>query len=500
MKRQFAKNLTSNWMVYIVSALISLALTPFIIDKLGLPAYGVWILVGSFSGYLGLFDFGIGTAVVRYVARFQQTGDSVRRNEIIATSFYTAALLAIGVLAATAFLVVKAPALFAIPADIIEPSRLVIMLIGISIAFAFPMGVFSDALSGGLWRVDLFNKVSLTVALVQAIMTIGFLEAGWGLPGLGAAVLVCSAGGYIWRMRILFGMLPDLSIRPRLAKWPVLRQIGGYTAFSFLLVLSGRMAFYSDSFIVGFFKGVEEVAIFGIAVKLVEYLRQLVFTLSKLFMPVTSRYDPDIDKESLRRIFYAGSRVNLLFSLPLAAGLFFWGKAAIRLWIGPSFDYSATILQVLLIGHVLSFTQGISGELLLGAGRHRVFAIWSLIAAVVNIGLSIILVKHIGLIGVAWGTTIPLALLSLGYLPWAALKMLDDKFLSFFNRSLLPAVKAALLPIAGIIATASLLNKIGDFVLWGVVIAGVGLITAWVWGLLPEEKAKLKTEIYRYRS
>lgn len=486
-------------MVYIVSALISVALTPYIIAKLGKAAYGVWILVGSFSSYLGLFDFGIGYAVVRFVARYQQTGEVEKRNEVIATSFYAAALLAVLVLGATVFLIIKAAALFNIPADIVGESQLVILLVGLSIAFAFPMGIFSEALAGGLWRYDLFNKVSLTIAVARTALTVALLELGWGLPGLGVAVLAGSLAGYIWRARLLYTLLPDLSIKLRLVTFNVFRQIGDYTFYSFLLVLSGRIAFYSDSFIVGLYRGVEDIAIFGIAVKLTEYLRQLVFTLTKLFSPVASRYHPDSDKEALKRLFYTGTRLNLLFSIPLAAGLFFWGGPIIRLWIGPAFDYSTVILQILLIGHVLSFTQGISGEILLGVGRHRVFAGLSLLAALINIVLSILLVQKIGLVGVAWGTTIPLAVLSLAYLPAATLRLVDGRLEEFIRQALMPVIRATALPLVIIIAASYYLNDGWRLAGSMAVTAAVYGLTGYLWGLTRDEKDKIRSEISRFR-
>jgi len=491
MKRQFAKNLTSNWAVYGASAVISFFLMPYILGKVGQAALGIWILVGSFSGYLGLFDFGIGYAVVRYVARFQRTGEPDRRNEVVATAFYLAAILSIFVVVATLFIMYNAVSLFNIPQELASSSRWVILLVGVTIAVGFPLSVFSEALSGGLWRFDLFNIVALFMAVARVGLTVLFLELGWGLIGLGLAALIVSAGGYLWRAGMLFRLLPDLSIHPRLFSYKIIRMVGGYSFFSFILVLSGRIAFYSDSFIVGYFKGVVEVAVFGIAVKLTEYLRQLIFTMTRLFSPVAARYDPDADRASLKRLFYDGSRLNLLFSLPLSVVLFFWGGTLVRLWVGDDFGYSEVILRILLLGHVLSFTQGIGGEILLGVGRHRTFAVLSLAGAVINIGLSIILIGPMGLSGVAWGTTIPLALLSLGYVPAATLKLVGGSPVEFLRRVIWPAVLAVLAPAALVVFTTHLID---GFLRFALLIAAAGVLYipgAYVFGLTQTEKAVL---------
>jgi len=497
MLRQFAKNLSSNWAIYFVSAAISFLLTPYIIHVLGKAAYGIWLLVGSFSGYLGLFDFGIGYAVVRFVARYQKTGETDKRNAVVATAFYAAAVLAILVMAWTVYIMIYAASFFDIPAGLVSQSRIVIFLIGLSIAIGFPLAIFSEALAGGLYRYDLFNTVAIAMAFLRGALTFLFLELGYGLIGLGAAALIGSLLGYLWRMRMIYKLLPDLSIHPRLLNRSIFKEVGNYSLYSFVLLLSGRIAFYSDSFVVGFFRGVEDVAIFGIAAKLVEYLRQLVFTMSKLFSPVISRYDPDLDQASLRRLFYDGSRFNLLFSLPLSLLLFFWGGPFIRLWVGEGFASSIIILQVLLIGHLLSFMQGIGGELLLGVGRHRNFSIFSMIAAVVNVILSIVLVKSVGLVGVAWGTTIPLGLLSVGYLPFAAVKIVGGGMRHFLIEAIVPAFVATILPGLLIAFSASHIKSVSSLIGYSLLVLVVYLPSAYFWGLKRAERERLWSGIKR---
>jgi len=494
MKRQFAKNIGSNWAVYATSAILSFFMMPYILSQVGQAALGVWILVGSFSGYLGLFDFGIGFAVVRYVARFQKTGEVKKRNEIVATAFYVACLLSLLVLAATFYIMFNAADLFDIPAELIAQSQAVIFLIGFSITLGFPLSIFSEALAGGLWRYDLSNKVALITGILRVGLTVLFLELHWGLAGLGVAALVGSLIGYLWRMKMLFKLLPDLSVSPRLVSRPVVRAMSGYSFYSFMLVLSGRIAFYSDSFIVGFYRGIEDVAIFGIAAKLTEYLRQLIFTITKLFSPVASRYDPDTDQASLRRIFYDGSRLHLLFSLPISLILYFWGGNLIKLWMGDAFASSQVVLQVLLLGHIVSFLQGIGGEILLGVGRHRFFALLSMLSAMANIVLSIILIERVGLVGVAWGTTIPLAALSLMYLPFATLRLVGGSFGSFLRDVLGPALGAAVIPGALIIYASGRMNSIISMIVWLIVVGVIYIPLACFIGLRRNERDKIISE------
>jgi O-antigen/teichoic acid export membrane protein len=49
---------------------VGFLLTPFLIGRLGADSYGLFLLVTSVSGFLGVMDLGLGQATVRYVAYY----------------------------------------------------------------------------------------------------------------------------------------------------------------------------------------------------------------------------------------------------------------------------------------------------------------------------------------------------------------------------------------------------------------------------------------------
>lgn len=493
MWRQFTKNLTSNWAVYFTAAVISFFMTPYIIGQLGQSAYGIWVLVGSFSGYLGLFDFGIGYAVVRYVARYTATGETEKRNEIISAAFYAASVLAALVMVVTIGVMLNAERLFTLPPELSAQARMVILLIGISIAVGFPLSVFSETLAGGLYRQDLVNVVSLSMALIRTMMVVVLLEAGTGLVGLGVAALAGSIAAYSWRLFILIRLMPGLSVKPAHVNRNAIKAIGGYSLYSFILVLSSRLAFYSDSVVVGIFRPMADVAVFGIAVGLTEYLRQFVFTMTRLVSPLASRFDPEADQAALRRLYYDGTRLSLLVSLPVTFLLLIWGGRLIELWVGDRFVDSFPILQVLLVGHLLSFTQLVGGELLLGVGKHKMYALLSLAGAGVNVALSIALIQSSGLLGVAWGTTIPLAILSLTYMPIAVSRLVGAALGDFCRQALLRPLLAIIPSATFLIIMRPLLTNLISVISLGVVFGLMALISIWTFGLTAEEKKRLRS-------
>src|ERR1700726_2170041 len=57
------------------SILVSLFSAPFIIYHIGLSAFGFWALISAFSQYAALLNFGVGSALTRYVAELHSLGN-----------------------------------------------------------------------------------------------------------------------------------------------------------------------------------------------------------------------------------------------------------------------------------------------------------------------------------------------------------------------------------------------------------------------------------------
>src|ERR1035437_3432318 len=74
-----------NWISLVISALVSVVLTPIMIRELGQYQYGMWVLVISLVDQYGLLDIGIGSALSRYAAYFQGAEERKALDEIFST-------------------------------------------------------------------------------------------------------------------------------------------------------------------------------------------------------------------------------------------------------------------------------------------------------------------------------------------------------------------------------------------------------------------------------
>src|SRR5260370_21253841 len=94
---QIFKNVSSGWVALATNILVGVFLSPYILHHLGDEAFGLWVLIFSITGYYGLFDLGIRSSIVRYVASYSATGDRAELDRLISTAVLTYG--AIGVIA-----------------------------------------------------------------------------------------------------------------------------------------------------------------------------------------------------------------------------------------------------------------------------------------------------------------------------------------------------------------------------------------------------------------
>ncbi len=79
------KNIGSNWTLSLVQILVFMVLTPFVVNTLQKPVFGVWETIVSLCGPLQLLMLGVPMASVRYVARHVAAGETRKANEALAT-------------------------------------------------------------------------------------------------------------------------------------------------------------------------------------------------------------------------------------------------------------------------------------------------------------------------------------------------------------------------------------------------------------------------------
>jgi O-antigen/teichoic acid export membrane protein len=238
-----------------------------------------------------------------------------------------------------------------------------------------------------------------------------------------------------------------LKLRLRELQFPQAAMLLSFGASMVAIFLLGKIVAASDSIIIASIFPIDAVTFFVIAGSLCQYAKDVVTALSNVMTPrVSALTSMGSDRVTEEVLAVAG--IGILISTPIAVTFLIRGESFIALWMGSAYGpVSGEILKVFAVVVWLEAGRSLVINTLVGMGKHRTLLPGLAIEAGLKVALSYALAQPFGLPGVALGTLIPSALVTLGYLPHRLSMATQVSMSSYYYRALLlPTV--ACLPFA----------------------------------------------------
>ena len=435
------RSLASSWLGLAVGVVISFFLSPFVVNKVGAAWYGVWAVAAQFVGYLYLLDFGVRESVVRHTSKYAATRNAAALNRVLSTSLVIYGLITSIAILATSVGVLGLPHWFNLAPEFWKDSRIVVAFTGLTIAQTFFFNVFNGIVIG-LRRWELTNAIGVGLNLLRAALIVYFLQSGYGIVAVAAVQFgVAVAGGLVNCFAALW-LLKREQLNFRFVRLPLRklvaigRRILGYGFYVIVNNVGEKIIAATDAIIVGVFMPITAVAYYAVAGSLIGYVRSLLSTSAYIFNPLASELHSLRQGDQLAGAFLLGVKICVLISLPIVASFVLLGKQFIGLWMGVEFAApSSTVLAILAVAVFFSSPQYVISSVLYGMSKHRIIAVLRIAEAVANLGLSIALVRHMGLAGVALGTAIPSAIIAALVLPIVAVRPLGVALARFYEHA-----------------------------------------------------------------
>jgi O-antigen/teichoic acid export membrane protein len=448
-KIEIIKNVSASWFALGVSILVGIFLSPFILHRLGNMAYGAWVLAFSVTGYYGLFDLGIRSALIRYVSTYIATNNRDALLRLVNTSLALYTAIGTAAMVATLFVSYYVGSLFRMPADFLPTARLLFLMVGSAVALGFPAGVFGGILEG-MNRFYFVNLTNLVATLIRALLIVVALYHGYGLLTVAIITVSLPLIGAVVRAAIVLHLLP-LKFGWRYIDRSCLREIAQYSSVTFMVMIAYKLRFKTDEVIISTFVSVAAVTFFSNADRLLDYTAEVVSSLSQIFVPLSGQFNAQGDMNQMRKLFVAGNRACALIVFPISATLIILGKSVITAWVGARYvTASYPVMICLLIPYTFSLAQDVSGRILFGMARHKSLAWVTGMEAIANLTLSIFLVRRFGIVGDALGTAIPLSCTALFFVPRHLCRVLNIRLLAYLREAFtFPVVLVA--PTVGIL-------------------------------------------------
>jgi len=414
------RSVFSNWAGLVINGVVSLVLTPILVHGLGDLYFGMFTLVASLLDSYWLLDFGMRTTIFRFVARYQGGGRRRELNETFASGLAIALLSASAILLLTMGAFAVLPRFFAVAGGDRMIFRWLLALSGAALAAAFTAQFLGTYLCA-FRRFDLYNLLSVMTGLVRAGLIVLAFRLHMGIRAVALATLVASASGLLASVRAVWIADPALAVSMKNVYRERIRELLSFSSHAFLGTLGDQLRFFVDSVVIGRVLSIALITPFAIPLRLMTLFRQLGVALASPMAGVMSEMEGRKVPEESREYFLFATRMCALLSLFIGLLLLVNGQAIIRVWVGPAYLGSYRLLVILLAGQCLMLAQQPSVDLLIAKGKHRFRGWWTLAEGLANLFLSIYWARKYGLVGIAWGTTVPMLVVQLLVQPWYTL-------------------------------------------------------------------------------
>ncbi len=229
------------------------------------------------------------------------------------------------------------------------------------------------------------------------------LLSGHGLIGLGVLAVCVQIGEDLWNIINLKRVFPELRLSPQLVRVETLKGMFHYGKHSSVMAAANLISIQSPSTMLGYLRGPNDVAFFALPWRLLMYSTEAFAKVGYITSSVTAEFDEKRDSRNVWNMAVVTNRHCLALFMPLAVFLSLYGTPLLTVWVSPLFGRtSGPLLPVLAVPFLFAIAgQFNSGAVLVGQGRHALYAYGIVVEVISSIAAMFFVVPRYGAFGAA---------------------------------------------------------------------------------------------------
>ena len=396
----------------IMSMVVNVFLTPLMIKAFGDVDYSIYKVMQSFAGPLAMFHLGISTVVTRSVVKCNDGGDYTRRDKqnTMAMALIVSALMSVIVVVAGGIMYIVIPSIYS---DTYTAEKL---MLGRKIFSIFVLSsvlhMLTDAFSGCVVGHEKFI-ISATIPLMKTVIKV-FLFATFLLCGMDVfyVALVDLVIAVVTFVFVFVYTIFGLEEVPRLYYFDK-RQLIEIFTFGMAILLQAivnQVNNNMDTMILGaFIKEKAIITMYSSALTIYAIYNSLISVITSFFLPKATRLvSSNATGKELTDFVIAPGRFQAILAVACIFGFSLFGRNFITVWIGEQYMNAYWIALFLMIPVTIPLVENAAISIL-DASFKRIYRSSVLAGmAVINVTVSVILVKFVGFWGAAIGTFVSL--------------------------------------------------------------------------------------------
>ncbi len=331
---QLKKGALLTYLKIILTNIIGIAMTPFIVSNIGKDEYGIFNAIGALIGTIALLDFGLTNTVVRFIAKYRAEKDREGEENFLATIrllYFVISLLVI--VLGTIFYFFIDSYFTKFNAQELEIAKIMFVILIFNLAIQLPGMIFTGICKG--YEEFVFpESVGIIRYVLRSITVVAVLLFG----GKAISLVIVDTIFNIFTISVsAYYVLVKLKVKfklHQLSKKYIL-QIFKYSSWIFVFSLVGMLQWKSGSWILGSMSFPKVLGIYGIGIALGTYYGTFSTAISSVFLPrATQMAVNNATGEELTNMMIKLGRLSFIVLMYVLGAFILYGEQFVNLWVG----------------------------------------------------------------------------------------------------------------------------------------------------------------------
>ena len=402
LKTQSFKNTAWNLAGTVTYPVMVLLCTPFFINRLGPDQYGIWMLINTTTQLMSVLNLGLGDANIKFISKYTALEDFTSIRKTVTTTFTLAliiVLLSICLGLVLAYLI-QYHDWFNLPSSYkavgVQSVRYAFILFGLKFLEVIVLSIFQ-----GYERYDRSSMLSLLSRVIVLVANVVWVYNGASLID----VFISSVGFQLLFLFIEIYFVTRsfsyLSFSPSI-KIPVIREIFGFSLWTWLQSLMAIVTTQLDKFLVVYFSDVHTLSYYSLGSMITTQLHSIFSSASGWIFPVVSK--KDALNEPLKRLFFNAQTILLGLGFSAIFVFLLLEEPILKMWLGDqTYANSIEYIRLFIFYNLFLIVNIMPYYFLNGTGHVKYNTLSEFIIKIFNIGGMLLMVNFLGIQGLIWG-------------------------------------------------------------------------------------------------
>lgn len=396
----------------IFNMIVNILLTPFLISYLSDANYSVYKIMQSLVGPLSIFNLGISTIVARSVVQYRmnENESKQRKQNVLALAMLVSVFMSLIIIAIGLYIYKSIPSMYGETFSLSQlelAKKMFLILLSSTI-----LNILTDSFNGCVIGNEKFIVNSGTITLKNILrlsLIIICFKLHFDVVFITFVDLIVSI--------VVFCVLGSYSLF-RLKEFPKLTYINKgeiITMFTFSLsiflqAVVNQVNNNIDVVLLGAFvinKSV--ITMYSSALVIYSVYNSMVSVTTSFFLPqATKLVSTEASGKELTDFIIRPGRFQAMVAIAIIGGFFIFGKSFISIWIGNQYIDAYWIVLLLMVPVTIPLVENTAITILDAMMKRMYRSLVLFFMAIINVIISIILIRYLGFWGATLGTVFSL--------------------------------------------------------------------------------------------